>query len=47
MQVTSGTGNYAGAKGAGTITGTSDDLVHTPVKEKLTLTIAGGQGGGG
>jgi hypothetical protein len=39
MTVSSGTGEYAGTKGTGAITGESDDLVHTPVTEKLTLTI--------
>jgi hypothetical protein len=39
MKVSSGTGQYAGTKGTGTIVGSSDDLVHTPVTEKLTLTI--------
>lgn len=39
MKVTAGTGQYAGVKGTGTITGTSADLVRTPVTETLTLTI--------
>jgi len=39
MNVTAGTGQYAGVKGTGTITGTSTDLVRTAVTEKLTLTI--------
>jgi hypothetical protein len=39
MKVSAGTGQYAGVKGSGTITGTSADLVRTPVTEKLTLTI--------
>jgi hypothetical protein len=39
MKVSSGTGQYAGVKGTGTITGSSVDLVHTPVTETLTLTI--------
>jgi hypothetical protein len=39
MKVSSGTGEFKGVKGTGTITGTSEDLVHTALSEKLTLTI--------
>jgi hypothetical protein len=39
MKVSSGTGEFTGVKGEGPINGTSDDLVHTTVTEKLTLTI--------
>ena len=47
MKVSSGTGDFLGVKGTGTMTGTSDDLVKTPMTEKLTLTLPAGQGGGG
>ena len=38
-KIAGGTGQYAGVKGTGTITGTSADLVRTAVTKKLTLTI--------
>ena len=47
LKVSSGTGDFLGVKGTGTITGASDDLVRTPVVEKLALTMAVGEGGGG
>ncbi|MEA2182149.1 MAG: hypothetical protein QOF69_1334 [Solirubrobacteraceae bacterium] len=39
MKISSGTGEFKSVKGTGTITGTSGDLVHTALAEKLTLTI--------
>jgi len=39
MRISSGTGDYAGIKGTGTLTGTSSDAVKTALTQKLDLTI--------
>jgi hypothetical protein len=37
LKISSGTGEFAGVTGTGTITGTSQDGVHSDLTEKLTL----------
>jgi hypothetical protein len=39
MKISSGTGEFSGVTGTGTMTGTSDDAVHSAITEKLTLKI--------
>ena len=39
LKITSGTGEFAGVTGTGTIRGTSQDGVHSSITEKLTLKI--------
>ena len=39
LKITSGTGEFAGVTGTGTIRGTSQDGVHSSLTEKLTLKI--------
>jgi hypothetical protein len=39
LKITSGTGEFAGVTGTGTIRGTSQDGVHSAITEKLTLKI--------
>jgi hypothetical protein len=39
LKISSGTGEFAGVKGSGTIAGTSTDGVRSTIREKLTLTF--------
>jgi hypothetical protein len=39
VKISSGTGDFAGVTGTGTITGTSTDAVHSAITDKLTLKI--------
>jgi hypothetical protein len=39
LKVSSGTGEFTGVSGTGTITGTSTDAVHSAISERLTLRI--------
>ncbi len=39
LKITSGTGDFSGVTGKGTIGGTSTDAVHSAIAEKMTLTF--------
>jgi hypothetical protein len=39
MRISSGTGDFQGVTGKGTLTGTSTDAVHSAITERLTLKI--------
>ncbi|HUR86008.1 MAG TPA: hypothetical protein VMY78_11740 [Solirubrobacteraceae bacterium] len=39
LKITSGTGDFSGVTGKGTIGGTSTDAVHSAITEKMTLTF--------
>jgi hypothetical protein len=39
LKISSGTGEFKGVTGTGTVTGTSTDAVHSTLADKLTLKI--------
>jgi hypothetical protein len=39
LKISSGTGDFQGVTGKGTLTGTSTDAIHTAITERLTLKI--------